>query len=250
MGVIRMRYFALAALLCVLLVGCPTVDEIFLSPQEVQDLADNLEASMEVQEEMSEFVLMVTRGDVDPADYGAYTYDAPSASNGWVGTLSYPDGSFPFGDGALDLTFTVVGDAGPANPLLTDLTDDTQVDIDAVVSFAGQTPAGAALITSADFTMMAQRGGLDELTTVVNGDFDLSHDGYVTALDAHDLEMDIDLLLQEVTAVSGNVDGRVDIPGFAFDADFDVTGLGDSLRIGIRATGSTLNYFLAIDDLY
>jgi hypothetical protein len=250
MGVIRMRCYVLASLLCLLLVGCPTADELFLSPQEAQDLADNLEASMEAQQEMSEFVLMVTRGAVDPADYGAYTYDEPTASNGWVGTLSYPDGSFPFGDGALDLTFTVVGDAGPANPLVTDLTDDGQVDIDAVVSFSGETPAGAELISNSDFTMMAWRSGLDELTTVVNGEFDLSHDGYVTALDAHDLEMDVDLLLEEITAVTGNVDGRVDIPEFAFDADFDVTGLGDSLRIGISAAASTISYFLAIDDLY
>jgi hypothetical protein len=205
---------------------------------------------MEAQQEMSEFVLLVTRGDVDPSAYGAYTYDPPTAANGWVGTLSYPDGSFPFGDGALDLTFTVIGDAGPANPLLTDLTDDGQVDIDALVSFAGQTPAGAELLTNADFTMTAWRIGPDELSTLVDGEFDLAHDGYVTALDAHDLEMDIDLLRQEVTSVTGHVNGRVDIPDFAFDADFDVTGLGDTLRIGINAAASTLSYFLAIDDLY
>jgi len=91
---------------------------------------------------------------------------------------------------------------------------------------------------------------LDELTTVVNGEFDLAHDGCVTALHAHDLEMDVDLLLQEITAVTGNVDGRVDLPEFAFDADFEVTGLGDTLQIGISAAASTISYFLALDDLY
>ena len=81
-------------------------------------------------------------------------------------------------------------------------------------------------------------------------DFDINHDGYEVALDAIDLALTLDLVLDEVTNVLGRLDGEVDIPDFAFDASFSINGLGDSVSIGIDVVATTIQYALDLEDLF
>jgi hypothetical protein len=250
MGVIRMRNIALALFLGALLTGCLSGDEIFLSPEEADALVENFEETVAIQQEMAEFSFEAVRGDLDLSQYGSYTYDPPTQANGWVGTLDFPRGSFPWGDGDFSVVFTASGDGGPVDPLLEDLSDDVQVDIDAVVNFLGTTSVGKDIDSSADFTMSTVQNGVNDVVTRLDGTFDIIHDGYRTALDATDVEMDIDIALEEITSITGSLAGEVDIPNFHWDAAFDIDGLGDTLQIGIDVVATTITYTLGLDELF
>jgi hypothetical protein len=238
-----------AILSCVLAaVGCSGTDEIFLSPSEAQELEVNFEAALEAQHLFAEHSFEVARGDVD---ISGYVYDPPTALNNWVGTLSMPGATLPFGTGDGTIVFTAVADGVPVDPYATDITGATLVEIEVFdAQFTGTSASGAPLDISAAFDMSTILNTVDTATTVVDGAFTVVHDGYEVVLDATDVHMDLDLVAEEVTNVTGHVAGTVDIPDFAFDGDFDVDGLGNRVRIGIDVAATTIDYFLDLSELF
>lgn len=238
-----------AVLFCALLgIGCSGADEIFLTPSEAQELQVNFEAALEAQQLFSEFAFEAARGDVD---ISGYVYDPPTAANGWVGTLDIPAAVLPFGTGDTSITFTATADGVPVDPYATDITGATAVDIEILdLTFAGTSRSGAPLSMDGAFDLSTILNTPDSATTVLNGAVTVVHDGYEVALDATDVHMDLDLVAEEVTSVTGAIAGTVDIPDFAFDADFDVEGLGTQVQIGIDVVATTIDYVLDLSELF
>lgn len=228
-------------------IGCSSDGDIIsFNPQA---LVDNFETSVDTHQLMSEYGFAASRGEIDFTNLD-YDY-VPPLADGTPGTLTIRNGDFPFGTGDLVITFTAEGDTGFVDPYANgvDLSDDTVVTVVADVAFNGQTPEGQNLGALADFTVETVRNDVTSATTTVNGAFGVSVDDYVTNFTANDVEMDFDLVNDRVTNVTGIVDGTMDVPDLAFDADFLVTGLGDQLQIGIDAITTQINYVVGIDEL-
>lgn len=242
-----MAKFACGLVICLFVAGCPSTGELYLTESEAQELVVNFEAAVEVQQLMSEYVFAAARGELDLT---GVAYVAPAPENDWTGTLTFPNGVYPFGVGDLTITFSASGDAGPVDPYVVDLTGHSQVTVDATVLFSGTSMIGESVVASADFTIATATNDPDNPVTVVNGEFDINHDGYEVALDAIDLALTLDLVLDEVSNVLGRLDGEVNIPDFAFDASFTVNGLGDSISIGIDVVATTIQYALDLEDLF
>ena len=240
-----------AGLTLLAVVGCsPSIDELFLTESEIEALELNFEASVDAQQLLAEFIFASGRGDIDPAlEYTDFTYDPPSLLNGWLGTLNVTGGTFSFGTGDLVLTFTALGDGLPVDPALIDLTTLANVEIDADVTFFGTSLSGAPLIANADLVIDTVLNGSQIVETLLNGTMVVNHDGYVLTLAPQNLGLTFDMLLHEVTNVTGSVPGQLEIPDFIADAEFVVTGLGDSIEIAINAAATTINYTLDLIDL-
>ena len=242
-----MAKFVCGLVICLFVAGCPSTGALYLTESEAQELVVNFEAAVEVQQLLSEFVFAAGRGELDLT---GVAYVAPALENNWVGMLTFADRAFPFGVGDLTITFTASGDAGPVDPYVVDLTGHDQVTVDATVLFSGMSMIGESVMASADFTIATTTNDPDNAVTVVNGDFDINHDGYEVALDAIDLALTLDLVLGEISNVLGRLDGEVDIPDFAFDASFSINGLGDSVSIDIDVVATTIQYALDLEDLF
>jgi hypothetical protein len=242
-----MRTLILGLAVVGLIVGC-TIDEYFLSGQEIDELVENFDASVETQQQLSEYVFAAVRGEVDVNDF---VYDEPDADNNWVGTLTADSFSGPWGQGSLQITFTVAGDNGPVDPYQEDLSDDSQVSLDAVVAFSGTSALGADVGVDADFSMVTTYNGEDSAITVVDGDFDITHNDYDVSFYADDLELTMDLAADEIIAAYGRLDGSVDIPDFKWgDAGFDLEGVGDAIEVSLDAIGDWLSYSISLDEIF
>ena len=244
-----MRKWLCTLTVCALMLGC-SVDEYFLSQDEIDELVENFEAGLEAQQGLAGFVQDTGRGDIDLDDYDNVVYDPPTLANEWQGTLTFQPGEqFPFGTGDLTINFTTSGDAGPVDPFSVDISNDAQVDISAVISFAGQSVQGGALSMLADFDLTAVQGlqGGDTIVAVINGDFEVDHEGYNLDIRTTDLELTIDELTEEITNVIGDANVDVDIPNFKFGANIDVEGLGDQIEIALDVAATKLTY---VTDLF
>jgi len=239
--------FVATLTLAAAVIGCSSADDfISFNPQA---LVDNFETSVDTHQLMSEYGFAASRGELDLNDFD-YTYVEPG-TDGTPGTLTITNGDFPFGTGDLVITFTAEGDTGFVDPYDpgVDLSDDSVVTVVADVAFNGTTPEGQNLGAMANFTVETVQNDIDTATTTVNGTFSVAVDDYVTDLVANDVAMTFDLANDRVTSVTGVVDGTMDVPDLAFDADFIVTGLGDRLEIGIDAVTTQINYLIDIDEL-
>ena len=233
--------------LAVAVIGCSSDGDIIsFNPQA---LVDNFETSVDTHQLMSEYGFAASRGEIDLASMD-YDY-VPPDDQGNPGTLTIRDGDFPFGTGDLVITFTAEGDAGFVDPYEdgVDLSDDDVVTIVADVGFNGTTPEGQNLGALADFTVETVQNDVNTATTTVTGNFAVAVDDYVTDITANDVAMTFDLQNDRVTNVTGDVEGVMDAPDLAFDAEFLVTGLGDRLQIGIDAITTQINYRVDIDEL-
>lgn len=239
-----MRKWLCTLTVCALMLGC-SIDEYFLSEDEIDELTENFEIGMEAQQDLANFLQDTGRGEVDLGDYDNVVYDPPSAQNNWQGTLTFQPGEeFPFGTGDLSITFTTSTPGGPVDPFSVDISNESQVDISAVVNFVGTSNEGGALMMLADFDMTALQGlqGGDTIVAIINGDFEVDHNGYNLDMVTRDLELTIDELTEEVTNVLGDANVDVDIPNFKFGADFDVEGLGDQIEIALDVAATELTY--------
>jgi len=236
-----MRAIAIAALFS--LVGCAGA-ELALSSQARQELVQNFQISVDAQHQITEYAFAASRGDLDIS--GA-VYTPPVGS--MPGTLTIPNGTFPFGTGDLTIVFTAMGDGMYVDPYVTDLTTATNVTVVADVLFTGISNIGQSLAASADFTATTVNNGINDVLATVNGDFGVSHGEYGFDFNANDVQFNLDLAAEKVTNVLGSVTGTVDIPDFFYDADFSVQGLGSSLDIDIDAVVTSINYTLSLLEL-
>jgi len=248
-----MRVLVLATALAAA-VGCSAatdaLDTIFLTPSEADALVANFEAAVDAQQEISELVFAATRGDLDLVnDYANVDYVPPSDLNNWTGSLTIIDGIYSFGTGDLAVDFKVSDALGPVDPYLEDIRDATDLTIVADVAFDGVSTLGTALTANGDVTITTVQNALDDATAIVQGTFDIDHGGYVTDLATNDLALTFDMVAETVTNVGGSISGSVDIPDFVFDADFDVDGLGDRIRVTLDAAATSISYTLSLLDL-
>lgn len=237
-----MRTITLSALLA-LFAGC-TGAELVFSASARQELVDTFEASVDVQQMIAEYTFAASRGELDLV--GA-TYTPPVGS--MPGTLTIPDGTFPFGTGDLTIVFTARGDGVYVDPYAVDLATATNVTVVADVLFIGTSNIGQAIAATADFTATTVNNGLSDVQATVNGVFDVDHGDYDFDFTANGVQMDLDLENDVVTNVLGNVNGTVDIPDFPYDADFTVDGLGTTLDIDIDAVVTSISYTLGLAEL-
>jgi len=230
----------LGAMLCAALFGCGA-DEVTLTQAEAQALASNFGECMGAQNEATELAIGAGLGE---ADLSGYTYDPPSAGNGWVGTITGNDVVTRFGTGDLLVTFTATGDAGPVDPYVDDLSDDSAVTIDAHVMFNGVSLIGAPLDVDATFTLATTGRDTDTETMQLDGTFDVSHGGYDAHIDADAFGIVYDKVTEEAASVTGMISGTIDLPNFAFDAEFSLAGLGTTIDATLRAGGTLLHILI------
>ena len=232
------------------LVGCGAAGDIFpalFTATQMDDLVNNGEATLDAQQLLAKWSFEVARGDISTA---GYAYDPPTEVNGWQGTVTATGASFPFGVGDLTMVFTATGDSGPVDPTFFDLSDDTQVGVDVDVSFSGVSKAGAPLAMTAIYTAVTSQNAPDAVSAMLNGIFGVALGGYSADFTATDLAVDIDILTDEITSMIGDLRANIDIPNFPLDGGFDLTGLGDSVRIGYDVAGTTLDYQLSLANLF
>ncbi len=239
-----MRGVVLSALLALL--GACTGTELAFSASARQDLVDNLQVSVDAQHVITECAFAASRGDLDLSG-AMYT---PPVGN-MPGTLTIPEGTFPFGKGDLTIVFTVQGDGNYVDPYAPgiDLAAATKVVVVADVLFTGTGSTGESLSATADFTATTLENGLSDVQAEIDGVFGIDHGQYEFDFTATDVRMDLDLATERVTNVLGNVSGTVDIPRLLYDADFTVDGLGTSLQIDIDVMGAPISYTLLLDEL-
>lgn len=243
-----MRNVIILAALLVVVAGCPSTDELFLTPSEAEALQDNFEAAVDAEQRIAEFVFAASRGDLDLEEYAGATYVEPTEGNGWVGSLTIPGGVFPFGTGDLSVDFTTLANGLPVDPYDLDLSEVAQLDIDADVVFDGLTTLGADLGAIADISMSTVQNGEDFVTTMIDGAIEVTHDGYVVDLDLDDVQLQLDLEAEDVVDVLGSIEGSVDIPDLIYNADFELEGLGSQVEIAIDVVATKLRYTLSIFD--
>jgi hypothetical protein len=241
-----MQKLILALAVAVLVSGCGTAALLLLSDDARDDLIGNFEEAINAQQMISEHVFAASRGDIDISNY---TYTPPAGGN--PGQLTITDGTVPFGTGSLTINFLVTGDNGPVDPYdpAVDLSTHDAVSVVADFSFSGLSLSGITMSAAGDFTADAVNNNGTDVTADIAGNFDINHNGYDIDLATNDLQLAFDLAAREVTSVTGQVDGTVDIPNFFYDADFVVDGQGDQLQIGIDAVVEQINYFVALADL-
>ncbi len=226
--------------------GCGAAALVLFGAVEADALVDNFEAGIEAQQLMTEYVMLIGRGEIDVASIEGAVYVAPSAENNWVGSLDVTGGTFPFGVGDFNLAFTSAGDGGPVDPLTTDLSDDVNVTIDADFGFIGRSLGDESLSATGTFDVTSIQNTVDDLDATIDGVFNLRHDGYEFDLVANQVDVGLDIIAGSLTDITGRLNGSVDIPNFAFDADFTLDGVGDAFHVAIDAAATTIGYTLNI----
>jgi hypothetical protein len=235
-----MLRLVLAIPLLAALGGC-TGAEILFSASARQEMVDNVEGAAESQQLLTEYVYAAARGDVPLDDV---VYDAPSAENGYVGTITATGGAFAFGTGDLSLQFTCNCDEGYVDPFdpLVDLSDDGQVVLDIVAVFDGISNLGASLRVAADVLVTTVTNGEASATTTLDGSYDIDHAGYDVDLLASNLAITFDHTSHQVTYVTGELVGEIDIPDFAFDVDVALVGAGTAIQVGLDFLDDSIHY--------
>jgi hypothetical protein len=213
------------------------IDEVTLSQEELEVIADNARGAVNAFADLTEFALQVARGEVEIE--GA-EWTAPSAENGWQGSLHYIGSEFPGGDGEITVSFTVRADGVPVDPAELDLETVGVLAVDLDVLFTGVTKEGADLGLDAEFTITADSSveGTEEVVT--DGTFVISHNGFVANLVATEFTTLVDTVDNVATSASGTIAGLIDIPEFAFDADVTITGHGDQVQFLIEVLSQTV----------
>jgi hypothetical protein len=174
-------------------------------------------------------------------DISTSEYDPPTAENGWLGTLHYEGPEFPGGDGDMTLGFTVLDETGqPVDPFQTDVTSDLMLTMAVSIDFLGTTAEGAPLELHADFTLDLDRTDPALEVISVDGTFSIRHNAYVADLTATALVFSYDPATGAVQEASGVIDGTIDIPDFAFDADVAIEALGDTLAVDVAVLDQTV----------
>ena len=244
-----MRKLAIMAMFFTGLVsfGC-SVDEFTLSQAELDDLVDNFEGAIEAYSELTDFTMNVALGD---ENIDGYTYDQPSAENGWTGTLSFVGQALPTSTGNMTLTFQVLVDGVPIDPYSENLALDqlATLSVTGAVAYDGVSTAGALLAADGNFSWT---GTFEELTNdgtlTLNGVFHIKHNSYDAELVPRDFTFHLDLDTEAISEVSGRVDGSVDIPGFYFDADLRIVGNGLNLDANVDIAGNDFDVSYPISE--
>jgi hypothetical protein len=214
------------------------IDRTTLSEAELQEVKDNYDGAMRAFQDLGDFAADVADGTVD---ISGSTYDPPTAGNGWQGTLRYQGPDFPGGDGDITLRFTALDGTGqPVDPFSTDVADDTIIAMDVGVDFLGTTTDGAPLAFRADFALDLDRTDPDREVVAIDGTFTIRHGEYVAELVATAFSFSWDPLLSLAGDATGRIEGAIDIPGFAFDADVDIVGQGESLQVHVAVLDQTV----------
>ena len=231
--------------LSLFLAGCGVAGllPVVFSASQMDDLVGNMEETLEAQQLVSKWAIEAARGDLSLE--GA-TYDPPTAGSNWLGTLTIDDGTFPFGAGDVVLQFTATGDGGPADPYVVDLSDDANVVLDIDVQFQGTGNSGLPLRVDADFVSEHTQNLEDEVTAKINGAFTVDYADYTSNFNATDLVTRIDIDEDRILDIVGDLQASVDVPDFPFDADFDLSGLGDAVQVSYDVFGSSLDYVLSL----
>lgn len=234
-----MRFPMLAGL--VFMVGCGQLGEILdrvtLTDAELQEASDNYAGAIAAFKELESFAIDVSEGAVN---LDGVQFTAPEAANGWVGTIQFISDQFPGGSGELDLDFAVVGPDGPMDPFLVDTTNDPVVTTSIQVSFSGQTSAGADLVFDANFTIQSDRTDPTREVITTDGWFRINHNGYVADLTADQLRLVFDPVTGAVIDGSGAVRGVMEIPGYTFPADVDLTLQGTTMHVLVEVLNQTI----------
>ena len=105
---------------------------------------------------------------------------------------------------------------------------------------------GAPVDLTTTFSATTLQNAVNDVTTRVNGVFAIDYDGYVADIQAVDLDLTIDLVTDEITSVLGSLTATIDVPNFVLDADLVLTGLGDSVQIGIEIANTFINNVLNV----
>ena len=243
-----MRNIAIAFLLAFVCQGCgAALLAALLSTGEIDDLADNFEETIEVQQLLAEYAMSAARGDLD---IQGYSYDPPSLENGMVGTLTLDNGTFPFGDGNVVVEIQVTGDDVDVDPFATDLSTVGEIDANVKIAFNGVSPNGKSLDIDTDVDITTLQNNASTVKALLAGYWNIDLDDYGTSLDTNGVELDIDLLTNEVTNALGNIDGKIDIPNFPIDGNFDVEGLGDALEIAIDVAVTEIDFVVDLIDIF
>jgi len=243
-----MKKTLLALLLSFSCMGCgAAIAAALLSGGDVNDLVDNVEETIQTQQQLSQYAMKAARGELDISQYD---YDPPTVDNGMTGTLTLNDGQLPFGDGDVQVVFHIAGDGEPLDPYGRELASMGQLDGDVQIVFAGTSPNGKPLNIDADVDVTTLANSTDSVTALLAGAWDIRLDGYRTNLSTSGVELDVDLLTDEVTRAVGTIDGDVDIPNFPIDGDFDIEGLGDSLAVAINVAITSVDFNVSLSDLF
>ena len=243
-----MRNIAIATLLAFLCQGCgAALLGALLSGGDVEDLKDNFTETIETQQLLAQYATSAARGDLD---IDGYTYDPPTAENGMTGTLILDNATLPFGDGVIEVVFKVDGDGAAVDPYAVDLSGMGAVDGNVQITFRGLSPRGKALDIDADVNIATIQNNVSDVTALMSGEWNIDLDGYGTRLRSDGVELEIDLATDEITSAIGTIDGRIDIPNFPIDGNFDVEGMGDQLEIGIDVAVTKINFLVDLVDVF
>jgi len=214
------------------------LDRTTLSDAELQDVKDNYQGAVRAFNDLEEFAASVANGTVD---ISGSTYDPPTSENGWVGTLRYQGPDFPGGDGDFVLGFTVLDQNGqPVDPFETDVTGDEVLTMDVGVDFLGTTAEGAPLELHADFNLVLDQSDPAREVVTLDGTFSIRHNDYVADLTARTLVFSYDPATGLVQEATGMIDGTIEIPGFAFDADVAIVAHGETASVDIAVLDQTI----------
>ena len=230
---------AVSALLCLGLTGCSgELTKLFLTGVKMQQLEDNVTTKVEEQNTATVYGYSIGRGDVDLT--GA-SYDPPTESNGWVGTVDFPAGSsLPFGLGAMTYIFSAMADGVSVDPYDpgVDLSNATDVFVDGVLDYTGLSTDGLPLALLADIAITSVSNQANTAVVLLDGNVNIDLNGYVTDLDVSALTATLDLVQDQVSEVTGQFQSSIDLPTEVFDAVFDMDAIGSTIDIAVQAAGS------------
>lgn len=239
-----MRKLAIAALLSLSTAGCG-FDELILTESEAQDIADHFSSTVRLYQDMLDLSYRIAIGEESLA---GYSYDPPTAANGWVGTVTIAGATLPSGSGDLILHFSVLGDGVPADPYAVDLSSADQVSFAGQILFTGISDMSEPVEFDSDFTLdLTLDGGLQE-SSILNGNFEVSHGDYFAVLNAEDFTLNFDTAQQAATSAAGLIEGTLDVPNYAFDADFGLRGELDRLIADISLSGAHIHDEIMLAD--
>jgi len=232
-----MKKCILAALLALSVAGC-SFDELVLTESEALDLQHHFQEAVYLYQDLLDFGFRLASGD---ADLTGYTYDPPTAGNNWVGTITYTGAALPTASGDFLMHFSVLGNGVPIDPQTFDFETATSIEFWSDVSFAGLSNENFVVDLQSDFTLEITLDGGAQESSILNGTFDIRHGDYVATLVADDFTLNFDSATQAASTASGVIHGSVDIPDYAFDANFSLQGVAEKLVADISVSGTHIH---------
>jgi hypothetical protein len=238
-----MKQTFLATLLCLGLAGC-SADELILSPGEAEAIGDNVEGAIEAYQSMTDYGVSVGLGETDLNDA---QYTAPDASNDWMGRIEYT-GDIDGHSGTVVIDFRAEADGQPVDPFQIDPSSVGAVVLTGTATFTGTSAEGAPLSLSADFSLDVTAENGELVSVSVAGNFSVNHDDHVVDLATDGFTVEYDAA-REIVSVTGTIDGEVDVPNLAYDADVSARGEGDQLVYSVGVLGVNVDREIAVSDL-